>query len=320
MKNFNIKIGVLALAVSLGTLSSCEQENDELLIQDQVSSESEDDLLEDNLLAKGTCDPNKFMLIDAITGTDYNSSVSTQIDDRSCSYDYRQSSYGSKYKWGGYRLNSSNNQSGKLQVRMERTTPQVNFSSGKYLQISGTVRILNAGLVNGPYPPTDLRDKNGTYIAQVKGKHTNLRTDLKESRDPAIVLFVAKPKRFNNGTGSVIRDSNGKIKEFDIYAELVRKRGGSSNSGRRLIKITTVKRNTNFNVTIRSEFYTSGGTKRQRVKVNINSVAKTFEISVQNTAGQTAEPTEMRIRMGAYRCVGGGAEILWRDDLTMSRN
>ncbi|WP_299016530.1 hypothetical protein [uncultured Polaribacter sp.] len=317
MKNFNIKVGVLGIVLSLGTFYSCQQEDE--LLNEELSSGKEV-ALEDEYAAKGTCDPNEFKLIDAISGTDYNDAVSTQIDDRSCSFDYRQSSYGSSFNWGGYRLRASNNQPGKLQVRMERSTRQTNYANGKYIDLSGTVRILNAGLVNGPYAPNDLRDKNGTYIAQVKGKHTNLRTDLNESRDPAIVLFIAKPKRFNNGTGSVIRDSNGKIKEFVIYAELVRKRGGSSNSGRRLIKITTVKRNRDFNVNIRTEFYNSGSTKRQRVRVNINGVAKTFEISVQNTAGQSAEPTEMRIRMGAYRCVGGGAEILWKDDLSVSRN
>lgn len=315
MNYFNIKTGVLALAVSLGTLTSCEQENDELLIDNEVSS-----VKEDNLSAKGVCDPNDWDIVDAISGTDYNDAVSTQIDDRSCSFDYKQSSYGSIYKWGGYRLNSANNQSGKLQVRIERTTPKVNFSNGKYLQISGTVRILNAGLVNGPYSPDDMRDKNGTYIAQVKGKHTNLRTDLRESKDPAIVLFIAKPKRDNNGTGSVIRDSNGKIKEFEIYAEKITKRGGSSSSGRELKKITTVKRNKNFNVSIRTEFFTSNNTKQQRVIININNVSRTYTIPAKNTADQKAEPIEMRIRMGAYRCVGGGAEILWRDDLSMSKN
>lgn len=306
------------ILMSLGTFYSCQQEDNELLNEEQ--SIGKEAALENELQAKGVCDTNDWDIIDAISGTDYNASITTQIDDRSCSYDYKQSTYGSSYKWGGYRLNSSNNSPGKLQVRMERTSPQTRFSNGKYIEISGTVRILNTGLVNGPYAPNDMRDKNGTYIAQVKGKHTNLRTDLRESRDPAIVLFIAKPKRSNNGLGGVIRDSNGKIKEFEIYAELVKKRGGSSSSGRRLIKIATVKRNRNFNVTIRTEFYTSGGRKRQRVRVNINGVAKTFEISVQNTAGQSADPEEMRIRMGAYRCVGGGAEILWRDDLTMSRN
>jgi hypothetical protein len=87
-----------------------------------------------------------------------------------------------------------------------------------------------------------------------------------------------------------------------------------------MVYITTVKRNTNFNVDIRTEFYTSNGTKRQRVIYTINGVTKTHEISVQNTNGQTAEPIETRIRIGAYRCKGGSADIRWNRNLDLIKN
>ena len=310
MKNFNIKISVLALAVSLTTLISCEQENDELFIEDEVSS-----VKEPELLAAGTCNTNTYMPIDAISGTDYNDDINTKIDDRSCSHDYYQYN-----NFGVYKLRASDNSNpGTLQVRMERTSSKQNFGNGKYLQVKATVRVNSAGSVTDNIADNAVNDGDGTYIAQVKGKHTNLRTDKGESSDPAIVLFVAKPKRNNSGKGSIIMQ-NGKVKDFKIYAELVRKRGGSGTSGRRMVYITTVKRNTNFSVDIRTEFYTSNGRKRQRVKYTINGVSKTHEISTQNTQSQTAEPVETRIRIGAYRCKGGSADIRWNKNLDLIKN
>ena len=87
-----------------------------------------------------------------------------------------------------------------------------------------------------------------------------------------------------------------------------------------MVYITTVKRNRDFEVDIRTEFYISNGRKRQRVKYTINGVSKTHEISTQNTQSQTAEPVETRIRMGAYRCKGATAEILWKDNLSVFKN
>lgn len=312
MKNFNIKIGALAVVIALGTFTSCQEDDDNLFNENDISFVEENDFL-----AKGTCDPNKFMLIDAITGTDYNSKISTMIDDRSCSYDYKQSTYGSSYRWGGYRLNSANNQSGKLQVRMERTTPKLNYAHNKYIQLSATVRILNAGSVKDMVADTSMSDNDGTYIAQVKGKHDKIQG--KESRDPAIALFIAKPKRENNGKGDIIYE-NGKVKEFKIFSEQVTKRGGSGSSGRKLVYITTVKRNKNFDVVIKSTFKTVNGLKKQFIDYTINGVSKSIPVSSKNTANQTTVPLETRIRMGAYRCKGGTAEILWRDNLTVTKN
>jgi hypothetical protein len=310
MKNFNIKLKVLAVAVSLSALTSCDQDSDELLIEDEVTI-----IDENELTAKGTCNPNTYAPIDAISGTDYNSSINTMIDDRSCSYDYAQTTLGSSYRWGRYRLKSSDN-TGGLQIRMERSSKRVNYAHNKTLELTGTARILNAGLVNDGRSPSSLNNGDGTYIAQVKGKHDKIING--ESADPAIILFIAKPKRFNNGTGSVMRDSSGKIKEFDIWAEQVKQRGGSGSGGRQLKYITTVKRNANFGISIKSTFFTENNIKKQKVRYTINGTSKTFFIPTKNTGGQTTAPIETRIRIGAYRCKGGGADILYRDNLRVN--
>lgn len=307
MKNFNIKLGVLAMTISFCGLTSCERENDDFETENNLSYTNESDIA-----AKGTCDTSKFMLIDAISGTDYNASISTKIDDRSCSYDYAQTTLGSKYRWGRYRLKASDNKGG-LQVRMERTSSSVSFSENKTLELTGSVRILNTGLVNDGRSPSSLGNADGTYIAQVKGRHDKIISG--ESGDPAIILFLAKPKRFNNGTGSVIRDSQGKVKEFDIWSEQVTKRGGSGSSGRKLVYITTVKRNKNFGISIKSTFFTNNNVKQQKIRYTINGTSKTFFVPTKNTAGTTTVPKETRIRMGAYRCKGGNADILYRDNL-----
>ena len=311
MKNFNVKIGALAVVMALGTFTSCEQEDENLFIEDETSS-----VKEKVLLAKGTCNTNNYMPIDAISGTDYNDDINTKLDDRSCSHDYYQYNNFGVYKLSASDNNHPNNP-GTLQVRMERTSSKRNFSNGKYLQVKSKVRINSAGSVTDNIKDNAVNDGDGTYIAQVKGKHTNPVAG--ESPDPAIVLFVAKPKRTNSGKGSIILQ-NGKVKDFKIYAELVKKRGGSGTSGRRMVYITTVKRNTDFDVDIKTEFYTSNGRKRQRVTYTINGETKTHEISTQNTNNQTAEPIETRIRIGAYRCRGGSADIRWNKNLDLIKN
>ncbi|MFD2528745.1 hypothetical protein [Polaribacter marinaquae] len=315
MKNYYTKIKALTFCATLGALVACEQENSFLLLEENVSSTKKNI----EVLAKGTCDTNNYMPIDAISGTDYNDDINTQIDDRSCSYDYYQYN-----NFGVYKLKASDNDNpGTLQVRMERSSSKQNFSNGKFLQVKGTVRINSAGSVTDNISDNDVKDGDGTYFAQVKGKHTNPYGN--ESQDPAIVLFIAKPKRNNSGKGSVILQ-NGKVKDFKIYAELVKKRGGSGADGRRMVYITTVKRNTNFNVDIKTEFYTSNGLKRQRVRYTINGVTKTHEISTQNTrtsgtyTQKKAEPIETRIRIGGYRCKGGTADIRWNRNLDLIKN
>ena len=319
MMNFNLKTSVFSMIVSLGVFTSCEQQEQITTIEEKVS-------FENNIAFKGVCNTNDWDIVDAITGTDYNSSISTKIDDRSCSHDYEQSNYGSSFNWGGYRLKSDDNDNpGTLQVRMERTSRRQDYGNGKFLHLTGTVRILNVGSVDDNRRDDALNDADGTYIAQVKGRHDKIRQDgnFNESSDPAIVLFIAKPRRENNGTGPIIVDSAGRPKDFKIYAEQVRRRGGSGDgpTGRRLVYITTVKRNRNFDVDIRTNFVNEpNNTRRQYVNYTINGVSKEIKVSTLNTAGEKTNPEETRIRMGAYRCRGGDAHILWRDNLKVTRN
>lgn len=317
MKKLNINFKHVATLACFVALTSCQTDSEDLLLEEQVFTA---DTPEDNSehVARGTCDTNEFKLIDATRGTDYNSKISSEIDDRSCSYNYTQSSFDTRFKWGSYRLNSANNTARKLQVRMERSSKSVKYSNGKFIQVKGTVRLLNVGSVTDNVSETSLRDKDGTYFAQVKGQHDKIIRP-KESKDPAIVLFIAKPKRRNGGKGSIIRE-NGKVKEFNIFAEQVTKRGGSGSSGRRLVYITTVKRNRNFDVDIKTRFRTVNNRKRQYVDYTINGVSKTFAVPTRNTSNQFTAPREMRIRMGAYRCNGGRANILWRDNLRVVKN
>ncbi len=309
MKNFNIKKGLLLTMATFGVLTSCQQENDELFTQEKASYQNE-------ILEKGTCDTNEFVPIDAITGTDFNAKISTKIDDRSCSYDYFQSG-----SYGVYRLDANDNNTG-LQVRMERYTPTVQYSSTGSINIAGTVRILEAGNTDSSratHSPNNMRDNNGSYFAQVKGSNT-LNTG---SPDPAIMLFIAKPERGDRfdrgrdetvvGGGAVITDSAGNARRFKIYAEFIRKRGGSGPDERRLIFITTVNRNTDFDVSITSRFESNNN---HYIDYTINGVSATHKVSKQNTNGDNVVPTNTKIRMGAYRCRGGKANIRWKNDLT----
>ncbi len=308
MRKVNTNLKVLAMAVSLCALTSCDQDNDELAVENEVAVIDESDLA-----AKGTCDTDFFELIDAISGTDYNSGISTKIDDRSCSYDYVQTTLGSKYNWGRYRLKSSDN-SGRLQVRMERTSKRLNFTNNATLEFNGYARILNVGTVEDNAGPSANNDGDGTYIAQVKGRHDKIVD--KESKDPAIILFIAKPKR--DSDGDVIFENN-QVKEFDIWAEQVKSRGGAGSgpNGRELKRITTVKRNKNFKISIKSTFSTSNGVKKQTIAYTINGASKTYDVPTTNTRGETTAPIETRVRIGAYRCRGGSADILFRDKLSV---
>jgi hypothetical protein len=198
---------------------------------------------------------------------------------------------------------------------MERTSKKVNFSNNKTLQLTSTVRILSAGTVKDKAAPSALNDGDGTYFAQVKGKHDKIVG--KESADPAIILFMAKPRR--DSKGNVIF-KNGKVEKFDIWAEQVKRRGGSGSgkTGRVLKRITSVKRNKNFGISIKSTFSTKNGVKQQKINYTINGTSGTFDVPTKNTKGQTTVPLETRIRIGAYRCKGGTADILYRDNLKVN--
>lgn len=309
MKNFKIRIGALSLAVALGTLVSCEQENDELLINNDVSKTKES--IEDLARFGTDCTSTQSSNWQIRTGTDENSGISNAVDDRSCTYDYTNSG-----SYGVYRLNSADNSvSGSLQTRIERTSGTVDYSNGARLRVSGTVRILEAASFNdarATYSPDDMRDENGTYIAQVKGKHIGRGG----SSDPAIMLLIAKPARWNRGSvtgGGPLKKTNGKQREFHIYAEMIKVRGGSGRFERELIYITTVQYNRDFWVGLTSRF---GSNNKHYIDYNVGGNTGTLTVPSKNEYGETVTPDNTKIRMGAYRCKGGKAHIRWKDNLS----
>ncbi|MBD0726539.1 hypothetical protein B6A10_15305 [Flavobacterium sp. L1I52] len=239
-------------------------------------------------------------------GTDHNVGVNATIDDRSCTYDYTQGTYGSQYDWGVYRLLSTDDV-GSLQTRIERASSTVNnIKSGNYVRITGYCRVLEAGTFTDSHPPTSMSDKDGTYLIQAKGTHTGGGG----SADPAIALFIAKPVRDSNG--NVILNGQGKTDSFDIYREEILSRGGSGTTGRQLVFITNVKYNTDFWIDVSTGFDTVNGNLRHYVKSTINGVSSTFTVPEPERALQA------KLRMGAYRCHGGSATILWRKGTTQA--
>lgn len=241
-------------------------------------------------------------------GADYNVGVDNMIDDRSCTYDYIQGTYGSSYNWGAYRLVSTDDL-GDHQTRIERASDIVkNVKAGNYVRITGYCRILETGSTDNSISKTEVNDKNGSYFIQAKGTHTNLPATA--DQDPAVALFLAKPVRGANG--NIILNSQGKTDSFDIYREEITVRGGSGTTGRQLVKITNVKYNTDFYVDVSTGFKTVGVVVKQYVDSSINGVSSSF------TAPQSSTnlPLQAKLRMGAYRCHGGSATILWRQGTT----
>ena len=285
--------------LQMGFLISCTNDSQELNNVDAIEEEA--DVSVSNNLTAVSCGSEKNTWSGfGGTGEDYNVGVSAEIDDRSCSYNYSQSTYGSSYDWGVYRLVSSDDL-GSLQTRIERATDVVrNVKNGNYVRITGYCRVLEAGTVSNPGNPTSMSDKDGTYILQAKGTHTGTGG----SNDPAIALFLAKPVRGSNG--KVILNSQGKTDSFDIYREEILYRGGFGASGRKLVYITNVKYNKDFWVDVSTGFDMSGGKLRHYVKSAINGVNSTFAVPEPERA------IVAKLRMGAYRCHGGSATILCR--------
>ncbi|SFD25976.1 hypothetical protein [Algibacter pectinivorans] len=223
---------------------------------------------------------------------DVNSAVNTVIDDRSCVYNYTQTTFGTSYTWGYYRLRA-NTSSDHSQTRIERASKIVsNKKSGNYVNIRGWVRINRVGDGASTNTNGNLGNSNGTYFIQAKGKHTGGGG----SPDPAICLFVAKPIKVGNDD------------YFDIYREEIITRGGEGSGGRTLYgPITRVRKNTDFYVSVSTGFHQAPGRSLSHyVNASINGVTANFQVP------QAWRSTQAKLRMGAYRCKGGEAEILWR--------
>ena len=211
------------------------------------------------------------------------------VDDRTCYADYFESREGST-TYGNYQIavNSNHWDTNGLQPRIERSFPRSNSRSGSYVKFNGTFRILEVG-------KTTSDGKDGTYIAQAKGKHTGGGG----SPDPAICLFLAKPVygKDNQGRNTQVA--------FNIYREQINYRGGSGASGRRLVFLKRVGKGRATSFELQVGFKTVNRKKVHYANANIGGTTFNWNIP------QPERGTQSGIRYGAYRVKGGKARIQW---------
>ena len=235
---------------------------------------------------------------------DVNNGVDAIIDDRTCAYDYIQTMNKTEYTWGNYRLRAGTS-SDVHHPRMERASRVVKkINSGNYVRIDGVCRIKRVGILKNRNLPNTVADKDGTYFIQAKGTHyAEPGKELKGSSDPAICLFLAKPHYESDGVT---------YNSFDIYREEIKYRGGEGDKGRNVIYITNVEKNKDFNVSVVTGFSRTDSNSPivHYVNAEINGVTANFIVPSPERA------KEAKLRMGAYRCLGGEAEILWRSGVT----
>ena len=138
-------LGVGSL-LQMGFLISCTNDSQELNNVDAIEEEA--DVSVSNNLTAVSCGSEKNTWSGfGGTGADYNVGVTRIIDDRSCTYNYRQSTYGSIYNWGVYELLSFDDV-GSLQTRIERESKKVNkLNTGNKVRFSRWCRILSVGTV-----------------------------------------------------------------------------------------------------------------------------------------------------------------------------
>ena len=292
-----LKLQVLKKAVLLfvlGLAISCTEKRAE-----ELSYSESDELISLPLKVSennSVCNPNMGGPRDYTypgPGVDVNKTTVNKtkfIDDRTCTYNYTQTTFGGR-TYGVYKIKANSNHIDDLQPRIERQSKVINTTaSGKFVRMAGYVTIKRAGHVSDSYDRGDMRDGSGTYIMQAKGKHTGGGG----SPDPAICLLVAKP-----------RFSGGSQVSYDIYREEITERGGSGVSGRRLVFLTNIPANTRRFVRMENGFTGSGSNKRHYVNVRIGGTDYNWDVPDPQRA------TQAKIRFGAYRCKGGEAEILW---------
>lgn len=229
------------------------------------------------------------------------------VDDRTCYEDYYETTnngiltgnyeiaVGSNH-WDAVRADGT-----QLQPRIERTLVRnKNTKDGSYVRLSGNVTIYRVGYVNDSFPADSMRDTNGTYFAQAKGKHQDTS---RGPADPAICLFIAKP----------VRDSQGVQTHFDIFREQILERGGSGVSGRTLTFLTRVAAGERFSFQLTVGFRGKGAKKRKHyADAIINGQAYNWDIP------EPSEGLESGIRYGVYRAKGGFAHVAW--DSTVYEN
>ncbi len=230
--------------------------------------------------------------------------ATSQIDDRTCAYNYTQETFNS-HTYGVYKLKTDSNHFDNLQPRIERRSRTVNTTgNGSYVLISGYVTIRETGHATNQWPFDDVRNTSGSYFIQAKGKHTN--PDI-GSNDPAICLLLAKPKFTGQNQTS-----------FDIYREEITKRGGSGTTGRQLVYLTNIPAGTRTFVSLKNGF---NANNEQYVHITIGDTAYNWTVpnSIGEENGLNQVGKQAKIRFGAYRCKGGEADILW-DTVSQSYN
>ncbi|PQJ73151.1 hypothetical protein [Polaribacter butkevichii] len=288
----------LAIVALSAVAISCSNNDQEVLEDDMNAIQDESSAPESNNLTSACSFGN--MKYTYSGGFDVNKNVNTEIDDRSCPYNYVQTTNGTPYTWGVYRLRAGTSTDG-LQPRIERASRVVTkVRSGNYVSVNGVVRIKKAGDGASTSTNGNLGNSNGTYFIQAKGTHNGGGG----SPDPAICLFVAKPITVNG------------VQYYDIYREQITVRGGSGAGGRTLYgPITRVRQNRDFAVNVTTGFHQNPGQSMSHyVNATINGVTANFQVPRPDLAKQA------KLRMGAYRCKGGEAEILWRSVTSGFRN
>ena len=212
-------------------------------------------------------------------------------DDRSCYSDYSESSFNEK-TWGVYNITAGSNHwdGTSLQPRIERSLPRAGETGiGSFTRFKGTFRILEVG-DDGAF------SRNGTYIAQAKGKHSGGGG----SNDPAILLYRAHAVY---GTGI----NAGKQVAFDIYAERILERGGEG-SGREVVFLKRVEKNVETDFQLEVGFRQDPNDASRKIHycdAIIGGDAFNYNIP------EPERGLESGIRYGAYRVRGGRAQIRW---------
>ena len=222
-------------------------------------------------------------------------SKTSEIDDRTCHYNYSQLEIeGNVY--GRYQLLAGSS-TDNFQPRIERSSKVINATGvGSFVSLSGTVRIYEVGYVNDDKSTTSVSDQNGTYIIQAKGKDTTGAG----SPDPAIALLLVKP-------------SDASQNKFKFYLEIIKERGGSGENGRDIVDLDfEVDKAEPTTVKMTNEFVSEDGIKKHYVSVTLNDTTTSFEIPNPESG------TQVKLRFGAYRCKGGNADIRWREDMTQT--
>ena len=212
-------------------------------------------------------------------------------DDRSCYSDYSEVELYGK-TWGVYNITDGSNHwdPNTLQPRIERYLPRSSETGvGSFAKFTGIFRILEVG-DDGAF------SRNGTYIAQAKGKHSGGGG----SNDPAILLYRAHPVK---GTGI----NAGKQIAFDIYAERILERGGEG-SGREVVFLKRVNKNEEVEFVLEVGFRQDPNDASKKIHycdAIISGEAFNYNIPEPDRG------LESGIRYGAYRVRGGRAQIRW---------